>query len=138
MISSVRPAVSAPPPSGYTSAVSKKSTPAVERAVEDGERGRLVALEAEGHRAQAQSGNPDSGSSQRSSVHRVSLARIRACRSVPDWEEVERELLQDCRIFTVSRTTARSPHTGQPHPFYRIDSADWVNIVALTPADELS
>src|SRR5262245_22192174 len=56
---------------------------------------------------------------------------------VPEWEEVERELLQDCRVFTVSRTTARSPHTGQAHPFYRIDSADWVNVVAITPADEL-
>ncbi|HXZ84105.1 MAG TPA: NUDIX hydrolase [Myxococcota bacterium] len=57
--------------------------------------------------------------------------------SVKDWEEVERELLQDCRVFTVSRSTARSPLTGEPHPFYRIDSADWVNIVALTPRDEL-
>ncbi|HXX48805.1 MAG TPA: NUDIX hydrolase, partial [Myxococcota bacterium] len=57
--------------------------------------------------------------------------------SVKDWEEVERELLQDCRVFTVSRSTARSPLTGQPHPFYRIDSADWVNIVALTAGDEL-
>ncbi|MFI5316409.1 MAG: NUDIX hydrolase [Myxococcota bacterium] len=56
---------------------------------------------------------------------------------VKDWKEVERELLQDCRVFTVSRMTSRSPHTGQPHPFYRIDSADWVNIVALTPSDEL-
>ena len=56
---------------------------------------------------------------------------------VPEWEEVERELLQDCRVFTVSRTTARSPHTGEAHPFYRIDSADWVNVVALTPDDEL-
>ncbi len=56
---------------------------------------------------------------------------------VKDWEEVERELLQDCRVFTVSRMTSRSPHTGQPHPFYRIDSADWVNIVAVTPGDEL-
>ena len=57
--------------------------------------------------------------------------------SVKDWEEVERELLQDCRVFTVSRSTARSPSTGQPHPFYRIDSSDWVNIVALTRDDEL-
>ena len=56
---------------------------------------------------------------------------------VPEWEELERELLQDCRVFTVSRTTARSPHTGEAHPFYRIDSADWVNVVALTPDDEL-
>jgi len=56
---------------------------------------------------------------------------------VKSWEELERELLQDCRVFTVSRMTARSPHTGQSHPFYRIDSADWVNVVALTRQDEL-
>jgi ADP-ribose diphosphatase len=54
-----------------------------------------------------------------------------------DWIEVERELLQDCRVFTVSRMTSRSPHTGATHPFYRIDSADWVNVVALTRAEEL-
>jgi 8-oxo-dGTP pyrophosphatase MutT (NUDIX family) len=58
-------------------------------------------------------------------------------RDVDDWEELERELLQDCRVFTVSRMTSRSPRTGQPHPFYRIDSSDWVNVVALTPDDEL-
>jgi ADP-ribose diphosphatase len=57
--------------------------------------------------------------------------------SVKDWEEVARELLQDCRVFTVSRSTARSPRTGEPHPFYRIDSSDWVNIVAVTAQDEL-
>jgi len=56
---------------------------------------------------------------------------------VKDWEEMERELLQDCRVFTVSRMTSRSPHTGKAHPFYRIDSSDWVNVVALTPRDEL-
>ena len=54
-----------------------------------------------------------------------------------DWIEIERELLQDCRVFTVSRMTSRSPRTGATHPFYRIDSADWVNVVALTLADEL-
>jgi 8-oxo-dGTP pyrophosphatase MutT (NUDIX family) len=56
---------------------------------------------------------------------------------VPAWDEVDRVLLQDCRVFTVSRSLARSPHTGEPHPFYRIDAADWVNVVALTDADEL-
>ena len=56
---------------------------------------------------------------------------------VKDWEEVERELLQDCRVFTVSRMKSRSPHTGEAHPFYRIDSSDWVNVVALTARDEL-
>jgi 8-oxo-dGTP pyrophosphatase MutT (NUDIX family) len=56
---------------------------------------------------------------------------------VPSWDEVDRVQLQDCRVFTVSRSLARSPHTGQPHPFYRIDSADWVNVVAVTAADEI-
>ena len=30
-----------------------------------------------------------------------------------------------------------SPLTGEPHPFYRIESPPWVNIVALTEAEEL-
>lgn len=53
------------------------------------------------------------------------------------WPELESLLLQDCRVFTVSRTLARSPHTGEPHPFYRIDAADWVNILALTDEDQI-
>jgi len=53
------------------------------------------------------------------------------------WALIESLLLQDCRVFTVSRTLARSPHTGEAHPFYRIDAADWVNILALTESDEV-
>jgi 8-oxo-dGTP pyrophosphatase MutT (NUDIX family) len=48
------------------------------------------------------------------------------------WDELEREHLQDCRVFSVSRTRARSPRTGQPHEFFRIDAEDWVNIVPVT------
>jgi hypothetical protein len=46
-------------------------------------------------------------------------------------------LLHDCRVFRVSRTLASSPITGRPHPFHRIDSADWVNIVPPTPAGDV-
>lgn len=46
---------------------------------------------------------------------------------------LETEFLQDCAVFSVSRTLAQSPRTGQSHSFYRIDSADWVNIVPVTP-----
>jgi 8-oxo-dGTP pyrophosphatase MutT (NUDIX family) len=49
------------------------------------------------------------------------------------WTVDETELLQDCRVFSVSRTRTRSPHTGQPHSFFRIDSSDWANIVPITP-----
>jgi 8-oxo-dGTP pyrophosphatase MutT (NUDIX family) len=30
-----------------------------------------------------------------------------------------------------------SPRTGDPHPFFRIESPAWVNVVALTEQDEL-
>jgi len=49
---------------------------------------------------------------------------------------LETELLQNCKVFSVSRTRAESPRTGEIHPFYRIDSSDWVNIVPVTAAGE--
>ncbi len=51
----------------------------------------------------------------------------------PPWIELEREHLQDCAVFRVARSWARSPRSGRPHPFYRIDSPDWVNVVPVTP-----
>jgi len=48
------------------------------------------------------------------------------------WTVVETEHLHNCRVFQVRRTLARSPNTGQVHPFFRIDSDEWVNVVALT------
>ncbi|MBW2399056.1 MAG: NUDIX hydrolase [Deltaproteobacteria bacterium] len=53
------------------------------------------------------------------------------------WRVLETEFLQDCKVFSVSRTRAESPRTGETHPFYRIDSSDWVNIIPITAAGEL-
>jgi 8-oxo-dGTP pyrophosphatase MutT (NUDIX family) len=50
---------------------------------------------------------------------------------------LETEFLQDCAVFSVSRTLAKSPRTGGSHSFYRIDSADWVNIVPITPSGDV-
>jgi ADP-ribose pyrophosphatase len=52
------------------------------------------------------------------------------------WTPLETEFLQDCAVFTVSRTATRSPEGGT-HDFYRIDSADWVNVVPLTGSGEV-
>jgi len=58
--------------------------------------------------------------------------------SLPDvWPLLEEETLQDCRIFRVGRARCRSPRTGVPHDFYRIESVDWVNVVALTVDDDV-
>jgi len=53
------------------------------------------------------------------------------------WTVLETEFLQDCAMFSVSRMHSRSPRTGETHPFYRIDSSDWVNIVPVTAAGDV-
>jgi 8-oxo-dGTP pyrophosphatase MutT (NUDIX family) len=55
----------------------------------------------------------------------------------PAWEVIDRETLQDCRVFRVQRATARSPHTARPHPFYTIEAGHWVNVVATTARGEV-
>lgn len=41
------------------------------------------------------------------------------------------------RIFTVRTDRRRSPRTAAEHDFYVIDCPNWVNVIAVTPADEL-
>ncbi len=53
------------------------------------------------------------------------------------WKAVSAEAVQDCAVFRVSRTLARSPSTGQVHPFFRIDAEAWVNVVPITADDEV-
>jgi ADP-ribose pyrophosphatase len=55
----------------------------------------------------------------------------------PVWRLIEEEHLQHCKVFDVHRATMASPLTGEPHPFFRIQSSAWVNVVALTAAEEL-
>jgi 8-oxo-dGTP pyrophosphatase MutT (NUDIX family) len=53
------------------------------------------------------------------------------------WQVIADEHLQDCKVFDVHRVTMKSPATGENHPFYRIESPEWVNVAALTSDDEL-
>ena len=49
------------------------------------------------------------------------------------WDELEREEIQDCKVFRVQRSLVRAPRTGAVHPFYRIDCVDWVHVLPITP-----
>ena len=53
------------------------------------------------------------------------------------WRVVADDHLQHCKIFDVHRAMMECPNTGDSHPFYRIESPAWVNVVALTESDEL-
>lgn len=53
------------------------------------------------------------------------------------WQPVSREQVADCRVFRVDRVWLRHAPRDVTHDFFVIDSADWVNVVAITPADEI-
>lgn len=56
---------------------------------------------------------------------------------VENWEKLESEEIANYRIFKMRRDTRRSPRTGAEHSFFVLESPDWVNVVALTPDDQV-
>ena len=48
------------------------------------------------------------------------------------WTVLDTEQVQDCTVFRVHRDAARSPATGGVHPFWRLEAAEWVNVVPVT------
>lgn len=54
-----------------------------------------------------------------------------------DWQRLGDEILARYKVFTVRRSRRRSPRTGADIGFFLIDTADWVNVVAITARDEL-
>ncbi len=53
------------------------------------------------------------------------------------WKKVGSKSLGDFRIFTIRSDRKLSPRTQAEHDFFVIDSAAWVNVIALTPDDRL-
>ncbi len=49
------------------------------------------------------------------------------------WTVLEAQDVQDCSVFRVRRTLARSPRTGHVHAFHLLEAEDWVNVVPVTP-----
>lgn len=56
---------------------------------------------------------------------------------IKPWPKVSSRPLGDYRIFSVRSDEKISPRTGQKHDFFVIDSVDWVNVLAVTPDDQL-
>ena len=49
------------------------------------------------------------------------------------WRKISSRPVGDFRIFSLREDLKQSPRTGRDHAFYVMDSADWVNVVAVTP-----
>lgn len=57
--------------------------------------------------------------------------------SLERWDERSAEEVDEYGVFRVRRYLARSPRTGRNRSFSVIDSADWVNVVGITPDDRV-
>jgi ADP-ribose pyrophosphatase len=53
------------------------------------------------------------------------------------WDHLNEEKIADLHIFTVNRLQTRSPRTGRLREVTRIETGDWINVVALTPDEEV-
>jgi 8-oxo-dGTP pyrophosphatase MutT (NUDIX family) len=53
------------------------------------------------------------------------------------WTVLSSEQLLDCRIFSVERTLSQSPLDASVHEFFRLQSADFAQIVPVTERNEV-
>ena len=56
---------------------------------------------------------------------------------IKPWPTISSKPLGDFRIFSLRTDRKISPRTGAEHDFYVIDSVNWVNVVAVTPDQQL-
>jgi 8-oxo-dGTP pyrophosphatase MutT (NUDIX family) len=56
---------------------------------------------------------------------------------IKPWPKKDSRTLGDFRIFTLRADIKVSPRTGEEHDFFVIDSVNWVNVIAVTPDQQL-
>src|SRR6185369_2370835 len=56
---------------------------------------------------------------------------------IEPWKQIGSKPVGDFRIFKIRSDEKISPRTGKHCDFYVLESVDWVNVVAVTPNDEL-
>lgn len=56
---------------------------------------------------------------------------------IKPWSKVRSTPMGDYRIFQIRSDVKLSPLTGKEHDFFVIDCVDWVNVIALTPENQL-
>ena len=57
--------------------------------------------------------------------------------TIEPWPHRDREVIADMDIFKIHRVLARSPRTGQERHFTLLETADWINVVALTSEEDV-
>ena len=53
------------------------------------------------------------------------------------WKLISSRLNESYRIFRLRTDRSQSPRTNEVHDFYILESTDWVNVIPLTPQNEV-
>jgi ADP-ribose pyrophosphatase len=56
---------------------------------------------------------------------------------IQPWPVRHSEAVLDGRVFKVRKDVAVNPRTGRSHDMYVLEQPDWVNIIPLTPDDQV-
>ena len=56
---------------------------------------------------------------------------------IQPWDIKSSRRILDCRIFQVRHDVTVNPRTGQPHDMYALEQPNWVNVIPLTPDDQV-
>jgi 8-oxo-dGTP pyrophosphatase MutT (NUDIX family) len=56
---------------------------------------------------------------------------------ITSWKKVRSVSAGDFRIFKIRSDTCVNPRTGREHDFFVLDSVNWVNVIAVTPDQQL-
>jgi 8-oxo-dGTP pyrophosphatase MutT (NUDIX family) len=57
--------------------------------------------------------------------------------TIQPWRKLRSKHMGDFRVFTIRSDYKVSPRTGKEHDFFVIDADSWVNVIALTPEQQL-
>jgi ADP-ribose pyrophosphatase len=53
------------------------------------------------------------------------------------WQITRSEQVADCRIFKVRKDVTVNPRTGKAHDMYVLEQPNWVNVIPLTPDEQV-
>ena len=56
---------------------------------------------------------------------------------IQPWKKISSKSIGDFRIFKLRSDLCINPRTGKEHDFFVLDSVHWVNVVALTPDQQI-
>ena len=56
---------------------------------------------------------------------------------IQPWRKISSRSLGDFRVFSLRADVRQSPRTGREHEFIVLDAVNWVNVVAVTPDQQM-